>query len=333
MILSILIVPATVAHAGFFSFLGDLFGKSSVVLEREVVGAQNMALLQAAVHADPNPSKGGGSITIVENQALKAETSPRMHTGSLEGAAVPASDQISVYVVREGDSLSQIAEMFGVSMKTVMWANDIGSKGLIRPGQTLVILPISGVQYEVKKGDTLASIADKYQGDLEEIIDFNDMDADDSLTVGTTIIIPNGMLIEPTRSAAVATGPVKGTNSPAYDGYYLRPVSGGVRSQGLHGYNAIDIAAPIGTPVLASASGEVILSKYSEGNPWFGGYGNYIVLKHDNGTQTVYAHLSDNLVRRGWRVVQGQVIGYVGNTGRSTGPHLHFEVRGAQNPH
>ena len=87
-----------------------------------------------------------------------------------------------------------------------------------------------------------------------------------------------------------------------------------------------------GTPILASASGEVILSKYAEGNPWFGGYGNYIVVEHNNDTQTVYAHLSSNLVKRGWNIVQGQVIGYMGSTGRSTGPHLHFEIRGAVNP-
>ena len=102
-----------------------------------------------------------------------------------------------------------------------------------------------------------------------------------------------------------------------------------VKTQGLHGYNGIDLAAPTGTPVLASASGDVIVSR---GYGWNGGYGNYIVIKHPNGTQTLYAHLNEVIVSSSWHVVQGQIIGYVGATGKSTGPHLHFEVRGAKNP-
>ena len=90
----------------------------------------------------------------------------------------------------------------------------------------------------------------------------------------------------------------------------------------------MDLAAPTGTPILASAIGEVIISRTG----WNGGYGNYVVIAHSNGTQTVYAHNSSNIVYAGQTVVQGQVIGYVGSTGRSTGAHLHFEVRGAKNP-
>jgi murein DD-endopeptidase MepM/ murein hydrolase activator NlpD len=109
----------------------------------------------------------------------------------------------------------------------------------------------------------------------------------------------------------------------------MRPLTGGIKTQGIHGYNGVDIGASTGTPILAAAGGEVIISR-AEG--WNGGYGIYVVIRHDNGTQTLYAHMSQDIVSVGQRVSQGEVIGYVGNTGRSSGPHLHFEIRGATNP-
>ena len=115
---------------------------------------------------------------------------------------------------------------------------------------------------------------------------------------------------------------------PECPGYYIRPIAGGVKMQGLHGYNAIDIGTPVGTTLHAAASGVVIIARSSG---WNGGYGSYIVISHYNGTQTVYGHLSHVFVNAGDTVTQGQVIGLTGNTGHSTGPHLHFEVRGAYN--
>ncbi|KKW46945.1 MAG: Peptidase M23 [Parcubacteria group bacterium GW2011_GWB1_57_6] len=100
-------------------------------------------------------------------------------------------------------------------------------------------------------------------------------------------------------------------------------------TQGLHGWNGIDFGAPRGTPIRAAADGTVIIAR---AGGWNGGYGNYIVLQHANGTQTLYSHNSSNAVGMGQAVTQGQVIGYVGATGRVTGTHLHFEVRGAANP-
>jgi len=109
----------------------------------------------------------------------------------------------------------------------------------------------------------------------------------------------------------------------------MRPISGGQKSQGLHGYNGVDLDTYGGAPIFAAANGKVIISKSSG---WNGGYGKYVVISHGNGTQTLYAHNSQNIVYPGQNVVKGQVIGYIGSTGRSTGSHLHFEVRGAQNP-
>jgi len=286
-----------------------------------------MTILYAVNNIDPNPAKGGGGITIVNGTALLPDEGPSGTLANIETGQSFSSDQINLYVVRSGDSLSQIAKMFGVTTNTIIWANDIKRGSLIREGQQLVILPITGIQYTMKKGDTLKSITKKYKGDLEEVLKFNGISANSSISIGDIIVIPDGEITAPkyTRSRSIARGT---TNIPSYNGYYMRPVNG-IKSQGIHGYNAVDIAAPYGTPIVASAGGKVIISKRSG---WNGGYGIYIAIKHANGTQTLYSHNSRNIVSSGQNVVKGQVIGYVGSTGRSTGNHVHFEIRGARNP-
>ena len=139
-------------------------------------------------------------------------------------------------------------------------------------------------------------------------------------------MVPGGEIEAPTPTrtysqTTVATG---GGSSG-----FVHPLPGSIRTQGIHGYNGIDFGAPVGTPVRAAAAGSVIVAK---GSGWNGGYGLYVVVKHGNGTQTLYAHMSRLAVSSGSNVSAGQTIGYVGNTGRSTGSHLHFEVRGARNP-
>lgn len=283
--------------------------------------------LKAALNVDPNPAKGGGDITIAGGVALVPEIGPSGTLADID-VARPGADQISTYVVREGDTLSQIAELFGVSTNTIIWSNDLSRGNVIHPGETLVILPISGVRHTVQKGDTLASIVKKYKGDLDEVLEFNGFSEGVSITVGDSVVVPYGTAPQTVPSVSVGA-PARGSGGPYLDGYFLRPIVGGRKSQGIHGYNGVDLAASAGTAVLASAFGEVIISRPYGYN---GGYGQYIVVRHSNGTQTLYAHLSQNYVFAGNIVVQGQVIGAVGNTGRSTGAHLHFEVRGARNP-
>jgi len=316
--------------AGFLSFLEGIFGYS-INKPKEIIdeNLQNMTLLQAVLNSDPSPAKGGGDITIINGNALLSDVGPYGSMADITESK-PENGQISLYVVKEGDSLSQIAKMFDVSINTIIWANNIKRGDLIKPGQTLLILPISGVKYIVKEGDTIKGIATKFKGDAEEIIKFNGLPENGKFAVGSEIVIPNGEDSSYIPSSSTSSTIVKGTGGPSYTGYYIYPVKGGaVKSQGLHGYNGVDLAAPTGTPILASASGDIIISR-SYG--WNGGYGNYIVIRHPNGTQTLYSHLSEVIVSAGWHVVQGQIIGYIGSTGKSTGPHLHFEVRGAKNP-
>lgn len=327
-LLSIVSMPGSV-NAGVFSFISSVFDRTTDIT---VVGSseahqnsQNMALLRAAVNANPDPAKGGGDITIIGDKALLAEAGPSGTAADVEEYK-HTSDQIALYVVREGDTISQIAKMFGVSVNTIMWANGRERATSIRPGETLVILPISGIRHTVKSGETLAGIVKKYRGDFTEVLEYNGLSKSATLAVGDVITIPDG---EMSSSRVTSSGSYGAGGSPTYSGYYINPLPGGRRSQGIHGYNGVDLAAPLGTPIIASASGTVIISRdYG----WNGGYGNYIVIKHSNGTQTLYAHNSTNIVDVGQSVVQGQIVGYVGSTGRSTGNHLHFETRGAKNP-
>lgn len=318
-----------VANAGFFYFGEEVLKTNKQNNQKTTsVNAQNIQLLESSLNYESTGARGGGDITIVNNNSLLPDSGPLGTIADIEDKA--NSDQISIYVVREGDNLSQIASMFNVSVNTIIWANDIGRGSKITPGQTLIILPISGLKYEVRKGDTVKSIAQKLNSDADEIIQFNDLPSNGQLAEGQTIIVPNGEIApSPSIRPGSKSSPVRGANGPSYAGYYLRPIAEGRKSQGLHGYNGVDLADSCGTPVMASASGDVIISRE---NGWNGGYGNYVVISHSNGTQTLYSHLLSNIVSAGWHVVQGQVIGYIGSTGKSTGCHVHFEVRGAKNP-
>ena len=279
--------------------------------------------------------QGGADIAVSEGAALMANTGPGGSVSYVESR--PAKGAIATYTVKEGDSLSEIASSHGVSTNTVLWANDISDASLIKPGMDLIILPVSGVQYKVKSGDTLGSIAKKYSGEAGDIASYNGLSVGAALTEGTVLIIPGGELAEaPAKKKAAASSssakkasPKAARSLPALSGYFGNPLPGGKLSQGIHGYNGVDIAAPSGTPIYAAASGSVIVAKNGGYN---GGYGSYVVISHDNGTQTLYAHMS-SVAAGGGSIEKGALIGYVGNTGKSTGNHLHFEVRGAKNPY
>jgi len=290
----------------------------------EMGNSQTMSLLEGYLNINPTGT-GGAEIAIVDQVALESNGSGNEVFIDLGKSG---TGEISVYVVRKGDTLGEIAKMFGVSTNTILWANNIKASA-IKEGQELVILPISGVRHTVKSGDTLKSLATKYKADLEDILLYNDLASNTKIKVGDVIIIPNGVISATQVSRAKTSRSQISQNYPVYAGYYLRPIVGGRKSQGLHGNNGVDLAAPKGTPILASAEGKVIVSRASGYN---GGYGLYVVISHANGTQTLYAHMSKNNVVNGQHVDQGQVIGAVGSTGRSTGPHIHFEVRGAKNP-
>ncbi len=345
------------------SFLSSLLSDTASVSSADS-GSQNsqtMPLLTPANNINPSPAVGG-DIALVGGSALLPQDGPAGTVADVINQ--PSTSQISTYVVRPGDTLSGIASMFKVTQNTIIWANDIKG-GIIKPGQTLAILPITGIQHVVAKGETLASLAKVYQSDAHDIAQYNSLSDSDSLTVGNTIIIPSAeasvasagassndttkvtatknKTTKVTKSKSKSkpsmlelaregkqTAPLHGANGPDLGDYYAWPLDGGNITQGLHGFDAVDIGAAKGTDIYAAAAGTVIIAR--GGNGWNGGYGNYIVIQHSNGTQTLYAHASRLLVSEGDTVTQGETIALVGATGEATGPHLHFEVRGAKNP-
>lgn len=316
---------AGAANAGIFSFLEKLLGGGGE--EAAFYNSQNIPLLKAPATTNPKAATGGAVINFVGDSSLLPVVGPM---GSVADVETYKLDQITTYVVREGDTLSKIADMFNLRVSDIYWANNLKNGDLVKSGDTLVIFPISGFPYTVKKGDTIKAIAAKYKGDVQEIINSNsnfNLSADGFLEEGITIIIPD-VEIEVPRYA-----PVRGSGSLSLPGYFMRPVAGGRNSRatasnprGLHGFNGVDLAVSCLTPVYASASGTVIVAR---NYGWNGGYGKYVVIAHPNGTQTVYAHLSQIFVSVGQYVSQGFMIGTVGSTGNSSGCHVHFEIRGA----
>jgi len=243
--------------------------------------------------------------------------------------------EVFTYVVQEGDTPGRIAANFGISLNTILWANNLKSSSIIKPNQELIILPISGVIHTVKKGDTLLSIAKKYQTSSDEIFVFNGLKDESSIKIGQELIVPNGRLSSATSlSVAVSSGlkpmTIDISSWPKIDNFFIFPTSVGLNRGILHYYNAVDIISSCGSPIYAAADG-IIVEAIGAGKYNYG-YGNLIKIQHYNGTMTVYGHLSSLSVKDGDKVYQGDLIGKMGDTGNAECCHLHFEVRGAQNP-
>lgn len=258
----------------------------------------------------------------------------------------------AVYTVQKGDSIYSIASYFGVTVQTITSFNHMSDKE-VHPGDVLEVPSTPGIMYTVKKGDTLSSISRKYNVDSEDVSLYNGLISTDDLAIGDEVFLPGAKETESivkkvtkSKTSTIVSSSVKvlrGDTShlntkgdiakysslPKYPGYYLQPVPGATRTQKMHGHNGVDLAGPKGIPVLASADGVVRVAKSSGYNF---GYGNYIIVTHSNGSETVYAHLQSVSVAAGQAVSGGQQIGKLGSSGNSTGPHLHFEIRGAYNP-
>lgn len=285
--------------------------------------SQKLSLL--APHIENATSSEGDE---TNDDVLEVKSGPlRLSTEEVD---YPTEDTITLYEVKKGDTVASVAKLFGVTTNTILWANTIESPGP-KEGDVLVILPITGIKYTTKQGDTLASIAKRYKGDISEIAKYNGLSEEATFAVGTSIIIPDGEVDVPkpkTDSKLAVKKTVKKLATTPL-GFFVKPLTWFIKTQGIHGKNAVDLAGKLGSPIVATASGRVIVAKMGGYN---GGYGNMIVIAHKNNIQTLYAHLQNINVNSGQTVEQGQVIGALGSTGRSTGPHLHIEVRGASNP-
>lgn len=235
------------------------------------------------------------------------------------------------YRVVDGDTVSSIALKFGVTIDTIMWENNLKTVDSIKVGQILKILPVTGVRYKVKRGETIYSIAKAYQVDAQNIIDypFNTFSNDETfaLSAGQELIIPDGIkpketVLDTTRYAARTVAPVAGVKG---EGNFMWPTSGTISQKYYWYHRAVDIANHSNPPIVAAQGGTVTSAGWNGG-----GYGNYVVINHGNGYSTLYAHMVTGsiVVQPGQVVRQGQKIGTMGSTGRSTGTHLHFEIKG-----
>ena len=256
-----------------------------------------------------------------EDRAIREQGGPRVE-GYIEGEG----DEIPLdltetfawqnYTVRSGDSVEAISRRFGLSLDAVIASNSLRNVRQLKAGETIRIPNMDGIPYKVKSGDSYSKIAQSFDVPLEAVLDANDIQ-DDTIHADAVLFIPGARMDKNELRKALGElfiWPISGRRSSGF-GWRNDPFSG-VRSF----HAGLDIVGPVGMAVKASADGRVSAIGYNAT------YGNFIIITHTPEYQTMYAHLNRILVKNGTYVNQGAIIGQVGNTGRSTGSHLHFAV-------
>jgi len=269
------------------------------------------------------PLSSRGTYRPIRNTTLLFQA-PVPHT------TVPERERIEIitYTVQANDTLWGISEAFGLQVETLAWANPEveADPDLLSVGQLLNVLPVDGIWYTVKSGDTVEKLAKTYKTTVEKItgLELNGLTPPYTLTVGQKIILVDGTKPAPKPRTPyyvlqIVGKPPKG--APVGSGRFMWPVVG-YWSRGFSSYHyGVDIANRTGTAIYAADDGYVALA----GRDTYG-YGLQVILDHGNGYKTRYAHLSKILVKAGQIVKRGAKIALMGSTGRSTGPHLHFEI-------
>ena len=272
-----------------------------------------------------------GGAAIVKPNILEGIKPSEVPT--LETVVATSGKEITNYVVKSGETISAISNKFNVSVETILWQNNLGPRSLIRPGDSLEILPVTGVAHKVKRGENIGAIAKKYDIEVNEIVTYNNLFDVNDIQINQKLIIPGGKKVSPYVStpsyASNSNVPqvssitklfAPSTSAPSASGMVW---PAGVRRISQYyswRHRGLDIAGPTGTPLYASEAGTVIYSG------WSNGYGYNVYVDHGNGVKTRYAHASKLHVSKGAKVSRGQHIANMGSTGWSTGPHIHFEV-------
>ncbi len=297
----------------------------------------NQDTLQEPLVNNNNGSASGETI------GLSADATSLVVLNSTEDVIdvpVPGRTENIDYIVQAGDTLGGIAQKFDITVNTILWSNNLTWKSTIKPGTKIVILPASGLSYTIQKGDNLNTVAKKYQSELEKILSYNNLASAADIKIGDSIFIPDGIkptqIVSSYKAPTIANKPKGSAQQATYGDDDLPPASDlsantkflwptlshRVTQYFSWRHTGLDIGDKVGNPIYAAEDGKVQISGWNAG-----GYGNYVIINHGNGLQTVYGHASKLLVETGEAVSRGQVIALVGSTGRSTGPHLHLEVR------
>lgn len=284
------------------------------------------------------------SSNLVNSQTIPRDylvsTSDIIPQRELTATLVPESRKrttYTTYAIQPGDTLSTIGQRFKISTDAIKYVNNLTDNSILTVGKEISIPPVSGLIHTVKDGESLASIATKYDVPQQAVADFNYILNNSDLAAGTELVIPDAKIPQPVYIPAIPTVPVFTPSVPAPNvgsGYCVWPTASRLISQYFSWYhNGLDIATPWGQampPIYSCTEGVVTRAGW---DPW--GLGLHVEVDHQNGISTVYGHMSRIDVGYGQRVGKGEVIGFMGNTGRSTGPHVHFIVKvngAAQNP-
>ena len=300
-----------------------------VILGGVRVGGSS-SVASSVIAQPPALASAAETTTATTNNVMRAYSRAASQTLVMRQAthhtAIPERPRLDIitYQVQPGETTESIATLFGLQPTTIMWSNPDLEKApdLLKVGQNLTILPLDGVYHTVVEGDTLESIAEKYKVSVADISEcsFNALSLGPQLRPGSKLIVPGGTKPYEVRKVTTYTGPAP--TAASSDGSFMWP-AGGYISQGYwYGHRAVDIANAVGVAIVASDGGYVGFSGWSDV-----GYGYLVVVDHGNGYRTYYAHLSNIFVTEGQVVGAGEIIGAMGSTGNSTGPHLHFEIR------
>lgn len=335
-----------------FSYLGDeeLIEESYTPGSLKTIGQEKYysdsiaAIKKQPVLSGDNLAEGFNPMILINEEAVAVKPRVIGSRFTTEQELIPEKrTEIVLYTVQKGDAVSTIAQRFGLTVNTILWANNLGAYSLIRPGDVLTILPESGILHTVKSGDTISKIAKLYDVEEEKILASNQLAS--VLKIGDQLMVPGGRKItvaaapKPVAAPTNTTGLgiirdlVKAPDAPAAvssDGKMAWPTEGNRITQYFSWrHTGLDIANKTGTPLYAAEAGTV------EFAGWGNGYGYNVLIDHGGGKKTRYAHASKMFVKAGDTVSRGENIAAMGSTGWSTGPHLHFEViiNGAkQNP-
>ncbi len=276
-----------------------------------VISAAQFPLRASSLILPDEESAQALLMAYIAPEGLEKENLP---SGSLP--PIPLAVKLGSYTVRSGDTIEKIAKRFGLRQDTIISVNNLQSASSLRSGLSLRIPNMDGVSHRVRRGESLSSLSKTYAIDMTRIVDANDL-ASSTIAVGQSLFIPNARLSSASLKQFYGMQfqwPVRGRISSPF-GFRSNPFTG-LRTF----HSAVDIVVNIGSSVTATSDGRVADTGYNSV------FGNYIILKHDSGYQSLYAHLSKITVKEGSYISKGSVIGLSGNTGQSTGPHLHFSL-------